>query len=503
MSTEPKRRGVTPTRRFFAKAVTVKGVRYPSISAAADAYGIEPRVVINRCGLGWELLDALTDAVRQVDRPVTVRGTRYRSVSAACEALGVNYPTVLHRLNRGWSPEQAFGEKREKAHPVNARAVRVGNRRYNTMAEAAEAFGLSASVVRTRLAAGWSITRTFKTPPQRSGPVRAVTVNGKRYRNLQAAASAHGRKIETVYSRLDRGWSLERALNAPFASSGAKTHAVRFKGRTYESLDAAARALGLSARLLRSLRSRGFSQEAALTQASERARQLGEQLRRRAAFKAEALEHETRSRAVEFNGVRYEGYASLARAYQVPVASLKGRLRLGWTLEQALGLAPAPKLVRPLRSVTVAGETFASIAAAARHFGVPWHTARYRLQSGATPEQAFGLAPFKPRLVNTGKPLTVAGERFASINQACQRFKKSTNLIQRRLATGESPDQAFDFAPPPLEHAKVVVDGRAFRFVAAAARYFKVDPVRVHSLVNQRQISAAEAIRIERERMAG
>ena len=410
MSTEPKRRGASPTGRFPGKAVTVRGVRYRSITAAAKAYGIDPLVVITRRGKGWKMLRALTQPVLRVDRSVRVRGRTYPSVSAACEAIGANYPRVLYRLRAGWSVPRAF--------------------------------------------------------------------NGA----ITAARSA--------------------GSNAQHNGAG-RPHPIRFKGRTYPDREDAARALGLSPRLLRSLRARGLSDREAFAAASDRQGQITAMSEQREVFLALAEQREILRRPVEFKGVQYEGYGALGRAYGVRAATLSRRLMTGWTLEQALGQAARPKLVRRREAVQVSGRTFASISAAARHFGVDPSLARYRLTSGATPEEAFGVAPFKARAVQRGTPFTVAGKTYPSIKAACRQLKRSRALVQRRIATGESPEQAFDLEPPPIEHAKVVVDGRAFRFVAAAARYFKVDPVRVHSLVNQRQISAAEAIRIERERMAG
>lgn len=47
---------------------------------------------------------------------------------------------------------------------------------------------------------------------------------------------------------------------------------------------------------------------------------------------------------------------------------------------------------RNLRQITVHGTTFPSLAAAARHFGVPLTRAHNRLKAGDTPEQAFNPA---------------------------------------------------------------------------------------------------------------
>lgn len=416
----------------LATPVTVRGVRYPSITAAARAYGIDPLVVISRRRLGWEILSAVTTPVKCACRAVMVRGQSYRSVSAAAAALGVPYDRVMSRLRGGWEVERAFSDAASQM-PPNARALRV---------------------------------------------------EGKRYRSI-AAARAHGQPGGRVRERVVRGWTIERAVSEPLLTKGGHPIGVHFQGRTYESLDAATGSLGVSPHLVRGLRSQGLSDAKALGRALERERELAQRLERREAFKAQAGEHTLGGLEIEFEGVRYASTSALARAYGVLSPTLRARMRQGWTLEQALGQASPPKLVRHLSAVRVAGEEFASISAAARRFGVSWSVARYRLQIGATPEQAFGLAPFEARVAQTGKRISVGGERFASISEACRRWQKSPALIQKHLAAGESPEQAFDLEPPPLEHAAVVVGGRPFRFLAAAARHFQVPEGSLRALVGK------------------
>lgn len=251
----------------LATPVTVRGVRYPSITAAARAYGIDPLVVISRRRLGWEILSAVTTPVKRACRAVMVRGQSYRSVSAAAAALGVPYDRVMSRLRGGWEVERAFSDAASQM-PPNARALRVEGKRYRSIAAAAESFGLDPMVVRARIQQGWSLKRALSTPVREISPSRPVTIKGKRYPSIFAA-------------------------------------------------------------------------------------------------------------------------------------------------------------------VRVAGEEFASISAAARRFGMSWSVARYRLQIGATPEQAF------------------------------------------------------DLEPPPLEHAAVVVGGRPFRFLAAAARHFQVPEGSLRALVGK------------------
>jgi hypothetical protein len=435
-----------------AKPVTIGRVRYPSICAAARAYGIDHSVVISRRRSGWKMLKAVTTPVQSADRSVTVSGQTYRSVSAAVEALGMRYSTVWYRLQKGWGIERAFTEAVNTRASSNARALTVGGKRYRSMAAAAAAFGLDRRVVHDRIQEGWPIKRALSTPVRSVGAGHPVTVKGTRYPSILAAASAHGQPLEMVYSRLRRGWTIERSMSEPPLAPGGHPHTVRFQGRSYESLDTAARALGLSPRLLRSMRTRGLSDEEALARARDRQRELSQVLERREIFKAQASECGIKEREIELRGVRYATLAALAKAFAVRSITLRSRLRRGWTLEQAVGLDERPKLVRNIVEVMVGGQTFPNLSAAARHFGVAWAVARYRLEVGATPEQAFGLAPFEAQRLKTGKRITVGGERFASLSEACRRLKtrhysvpywKLCDLIERK---GVGPTEAVRMA---------------------------------------------------------
>ena len=468
----------------LAKPVTVDGVRYPSISAAARAFGIDPLVVIPRLRIGWPLRRALTVEPRSIGRgtAVSVGSREYRSVREACRALGAPYRVIIDRLHRGWDTERAF------AAPVRnrdgtAKRLTIGGKRYESVAAAARAFGVDPAIARERIRTGWSPKKALRTPVTETLNGHTLTVRGQRYRSLAAAARAHGLAKDIAMERIRRGWKRSDAVTAPLKSRG---RPITFQGRRFASIEAACAGLRVSLSSLTTLRDGGMSIACALEELLERENGRGKLLVQRERFKARVREQGNEGlESLQFRGVRYTSTSALAHAFGVLPVTVRGRLRLGWTVEQALGLAERPKLVRNIAEVHVAGEVFPSMSAAARRFGVPWSVARYRLQIGATPEQAFGLSPFEARVARTGTHITVCGEEFASISAACRRWKKNPALIQQRIARGESPEQAFDLEPPPLEHAAVVVGGRPFRFLAGAARHFQVPAGRLRALIEE------------------
>jgi hypothetical protein len=98
-----------------SKPVNIPGYpEFPSIAAAARAFGLERNAVHQRLRGGWSLTRALTTPIGVtrtgvLPTPYTVNGVQYQSAREACAAHGLNRSTVASRLNYGWSERQAFG----------------------------------------------------------------------------------------------------------------------------------------------------------------------------------------------------------------------------------------------------------------------------------------------------------------------------------------------------------------------------------------------------------
>jgi len=67
--------------------VTIDGVRYPSIKAAARTLGVAPATIVARMKYGGQWRDKRC-------KPVTVAGRHYDSVKEAAKAFGVTPQTV-------------------------------------------------------------------------------------------------------------------------------------------------------------------------------------------------------------------------------------------------------------------------------------------------------------------------------------------------------------------------------------------------------------------------
>lgn len=159
---------------------------------------------------------------------------------------------------------------------------------------------------------------------------QSITINGKTYRSLRAAADALGVNVATVYRRLRDGRSLDAAL-VPANGVGARPNAITvvIDRKTYASLSQACAAFNISKSLVQQRMLLGWPIKEALTvpPGGQRKRQ-----RKRAPVAA---------KAVEVLGKQYPSIRQAAIELGIPPSLVYQRLRIGWTLERAL-TTPAP-----------------------------------------------------------------------------------------------------------------------------------------------------------------
>ncbi|TBT38334.1 hypothetical protein D5E79_22735 [Vibrio parahaemolyticus] len=94
------------------KTLIVEGVEFPSRTAAARHYGLNPKLVNERVTkFGWTLEQALELEARpkgDYRKKVVIYGTEYSSMRQAARELGVAQSTLMNRIKAGISVEAAL-----------------------------------------------------------------------------------------------------------------------------------------------------------------------------------------------------------------------------------------------------------------------------------------------------------------------------------------------------------------------------------------------------------
>lgn len=107
---------IAPRPTYGARRVEVDGKLFRSLTAAARAYGLNPKAVHARISAhGWTLrqaleLDPLPQSVKSRGIPLSIRGKQYRSVEEAARAHGVDSEALGRRVRAGQSPDDALRE---------------------------------------------------------------------------------------------------------------------------------------------------------------------------------------------------------------------------------------------------------------------------------------------------------------------------------------------------------------------------------------------------------
>ena len=184
--TNPKARGVVP------RAVTIRGVRYPTVRDAAAAFGIHPGTLSRRLRDAWDIEESIgaRPHVKQMPgRALTYKGKTYPSIKTLAAAVGVEASTLQARLAKGRTVQQAveFTPRRTG----NRKPLRFRNRSYPSGEALAAENGLTWSVVSRRVRRGWTMAQAL-----------AVDPAPPRFRNFAGhARKQHWKKVQVIDGR--------------------------------------------------------------------------------------------------------------------------------------------------------------------------------------------------------------------------------------------------------------------------------------------------------------
>lgn len=263
-----------------------------------------------------------------------------------------------------------------------------------------------------------------------------VEVMGNRFISLNAAARHLGVAEASVHQRMKRyGWSLEEALG--IMKRPRKRHRIgpgySVATHIFENFSEACSHFGLTEGAVRSRLKLGWTLEEAFG------------LSQRPSRKAHS------GKLIEVAGVTYESLESAARAYGLAATVLAGRIRAEWTPEQALGLEPRPERKKPGTGVMLAGHRFPSIADACRAHGGDPTVVSGRLRAGWSVDQAFDLSPPPaPSGEKNGQAITIGGMTYSSRAKAARAHGLDPRIVHKRLTKlGWTVEQAFGIDPPP------------------------------------------------------
>lgn len=188
-------------------------------------------------------------------------------------------------------------------------------------------WGISRTTYLSRINMGWSVEKalTFTIREESRPKGGAVDHLGNKFKSRSQMLKYWGISPATYYNRTHKeGLSMEEALTKPIAKTFSFQEVTDHLGNKYRSLSLMARTYGIKPITLRDRLERGWSIREALTTPVDTST-----LRKTVNVKGIKVQ--------DHKGVWYNSYYELAKAYGLTISTLYGRLvRLGWSIEKAL-----------------------------------------------------------------------------------------------------------------------------------------------------------------------
>jgi hypothetical protein len=274
--------------------------------------------------------------------PVMHRGVEYSSLSDLAESFGIHPNTLKYRVvNAGMSLEDALS-----LDVMNNRPIRLVYKgvEYPSINSLSEECNLSEAAIRQRLHRGWSVEDAVERGSITTPRAKEVTYLGDVYQSFKALSDSLGFDYNAFMSQVRRRVTLEEAVDAYLAESRLRDLTVW--GKTFKSITDTADAYGVSASsLYYHLDKKGMTPEEALVQLLKS--------------------------GVTFRGKKYNSLIDLCSEYKILNSNLFSRLKVGWTLAEALTTPlDISKMRRNTPSIYYRGSSFNTKAALLRHYGI-------------------------------------------------------------------------------------------------------------------------------------
>lgn len=202
------------------------GIKYESISLAAQSLGIDNSTMSDRVTKGY----TCDQDVRQGSNICIWNGINYRSIAEAARASGVDSKTVRERLKKGYKCDNDLPKL----------SIYVWNNvAYPNINEAVKATGLTFGSLWRRRRKGYTCDEDMDKAYLETRYVKKCFWNGFEYKSCTEAAIANQMPLVTMCQYVRKGFTGDKDI----PSKSKKCH---WNGIEYNSLSDAASALGIS-----------------------------------------------------------------------------------------------------------------------------------------------------------------------------------------------------------------------------------------------------------------
>lgn len=369
--------------------------------------------------------DRPTASVLSTDSDIIVDGVKYGSKFQVAKRFNITPTLFYKRINAGDTAQEAvdyFAEKMKALVPEQigrrgrpGKSVDYDGKTFASVRDFAKYYNIDPHKIAYRLGKSWTLAQSVDHERRDELPTldgensignREIQFENKIYRSIRSLANTFKISPHKVRYRLKNGWSLAQAVEKDDAPINANSP----KGQ------------------------------------------------------AKSLKNISDLAPFIVDGIVFPTAKALAQHYGANVAKITGRLRNGWSPDEAVGLAKMvhthkntkPDVIKPATNPEmVAGKQYRSIFEVAKVFDVNVNIINKRLLNGWTIEQAVGLenqpeaplidtVPAKQVSIASLAPFEIDGMVFETAKTLASHYKLDSAKITGRLRNGWSVSQAVE-----------------------------------------------------------
>ena len=477
-----------------------KNIKYESYAEAARAYNVKPGTLSLRLKKGWTIYQALgllpPPKNANVLKKIQVGDITFNSISDASKHFEIKTSIVSSRLRKGWTEKQALGldtqppKKKPEGKKISLN-VNGEDVFFATITDAARHYGIRPSLAMQRLVTyAWTPEQAFGLEmPPRYRPKKITLKQGNRiliYESLKAATDAFNLNYDIVKQRINKlGWTPEQALELEtppkhekgcigyiYKVTNIKANKVYIgqtkstvKIRWQQHIEKSFQAKYLTQRSLHNAIQK-YGVDSFTCEALDSANTINDlnRLERQHIINHKSLNPDfgynlsrggsglTGGTRVTVRGEKFDSLNAAARSYKIKPGLAHQRINTnGWTIEQALEIDRPPKGSSGPKFIIVRDKgienKFPSQISAAKQYGVDYKIFHSRIHSGWTIEQALELVN-RPDRTRKGKTIKIKCKGklkiFNSVAEAAREFGLPRSRVQARIDRGWSLEQALE-----------------------------------------------------------
>ena len=234
----------------------------------------------------------------------------------------------------------------------------------------------------------------------------------KPYKSIQDMCEYYGMRVSTYKSRIQSGWSIEKALTTPVESSYKRC--VDYLGNPFNSITEMCRHYNISPCTFQTRINKGWSIEKALITPVK----------------------SSRNGCKDHLGNQFNSISDMCKHWGIHIVTFNNRIELGWSLEQAL---TTPAKASNTECNDHLGNSFKSISDMCKHWGIKPSLYGHRIKLGWSIEQAL-TTPTKQAGNWCNDHLN---NKYSTIEDMCSKYGITKSAYKYRINKGWSLEKTL------------------------------------------------------------